>query len=528
MRALVAPLVHAILAATVVLGGADAHGQVAGAAPDPAGDPRPVVDPAAAPAADPAADPMVALGLGTVVARVDRGTTAYLALAQGGVAVVDVSAPGAPRLVSTLLPGHAVSRLLLDGDRLWAVVLTESAHAFAVADPAAPVALLPGAAPSASAPSASTPSAPTPSAPTPSAPTPVPRAKVLEVSGGRVIFDGGSARGFAAGMHVKVVSQRLVTKPDLVKGGVAQVPSGEVTAVVAIEELAEGRAMAVLGRGDVALAGDLVVATDDELSESLFLPRRAPFHWSLGFMARPFLGVGAPGIYPVGGLVDGYARYTFDAVPVALGVEMAPMGFAVLTRDLHYPGTFALTASYVTDYFEIGLGGGALVGNAGPCAQGGTLQDVDTDDDGIPDTPRFVPDGEPVCEENNGATFNQVLRLGAYDGLRFSWSSSIFARPEGFVLGVGRGEVAVPVSSSLGLFGAGGVGESGWAFGEVGVRSLFGGTGAPGTVILSASLGVSAVFDGAGTFVEEQGGYASYQREVVVGPAVGFGMEWRL
>ena len=47
-------------------------------------------------------------------------------------------------------------------------------------------------------------------------------------------------------------------------------------------------------------------------------------------------------------------------------------------------------------------------------------------------------------------------------------------------------------------------------------------------MILSASLGVSAVFDGAGERVEDQLGYAFYQRETVVGPAVGFGMEWRL
>ncbi|MCC7072166.1 MAG: hypothetical protein IT383_12635 [Deltaproteobacteria bacterium] len=519
MRALVADLVPTLLVALLCVASASARAQSAGGLGEPTVD------------ASTAVDPAVTLGLGTVLARIDRGKVAYLALAQGGVAVVDQSMPGAPRLLTTLLPGQAVSRLLLDGDRLWAVVLSESAHAFSVVEPAAPLALLAGAdvhpAASAVLPAPHPPSPPS-TAPVAAPSAPAPSAKVLEVSGGRVIFDGGTAGGFAAGMHVKVVSQRLVTKPDLVKGGMAQVPSGEVTAVVAIEDVAEERAMAVLGRGDVAAPGDLVLATDEGLSESLFLPRRAPFHWSLGFMARPFLGVNAPGIFPVGGLVDGYARYTFDAVPIALGVEMAPMGFAVLTRDLHYPGTFALTAAYVTDYFEIGLGGGALVGNAGPCTQSGAEQQIDTNDDGVPDEFRFVPDGEPVCEQNNGATFNQVLRLGAHDGLHLSWSSSIFARPEGFVLGVGRGEVAVPVSSSLGLFGAGGVGESGWAFGEIGVRSLFGGTGAPGTIILSASLGVSAVFDGAGTFVEQAAGYAYYQREMVVGPAVGFGMEWRL
>jgi hypothetical protein len=200
------------------------------------------------------------------------------------------------------------------------------------------------------------------------------------------------------------------------------------------------------------------------------------------------------------------------------------MGFALFTRDSHYPGTFVVGASYTTDYFEIGLGAGALVGNKGPCFQEFAGEEIDIDGDGFPDEFRETPVGEPTCEENNGPTFNQMLRLGSLDGLHLTWASSIFARPDGFVLGVGRGEIATPVSSRLGLFGAGGVGESGWAFGEIGVRSLFGGTGAPGTTILHASLGVSAVFDGPGVIAE----FGGFQREVLVGPAVGFGVEWRL
>lgn len=102
------------------------------------------------------------------------------------------------------------------------------------------------------------------------------------------------------------------------------------------------------------------------------------------------------------------------------------------------------------------------------------------------------------------------------DGLHIAWGSSIFVRsPEGFVFGMGRAELGVPVSSTLGLFAAGGGGENGWGFGEVGVRSFFGGTGAPGTVMLSASLGGAGVFDGPA-------------HENVIGPSVAFGMEWRL
>jgi len=53
------------------------------------------------------------------------------------------------------------------------------------------------------------------------------------------------------------------------------------------------------------------------------------------------------------------------------------MGFALFTNDQHYPGTFVLGVSYVTDFFEIGLGGGALVGNKGPCFQEFTEEETE-------------------------------------------------------------------------------------------------------------------------------------------------------
>ena len=79
----------------------------------------------------------------------------------------------------------------------------------------------------------------------------------------------------------------------------------------------------------------------------------------------------------------------------------------------------------------------------------------------------------------------------------------------------GKKGVAAPLTSRLGLFAGGGAGENGWGMGELGVRTWMSGTGAPGTLILSASLGYSAIFDGP-------------SRDFVGGPAVGFGMEWRL
>jgi hypothetical protein len=260
------------------------------------------------------------------------------------------------------------------------------------------------------------------------------------------------------------------------------------------------------------MPGDLVEVTDAPLSESLFLPRRAPFNWRFGFVARPYLGISGDGTFPVGILADGYVTYTFDDLPLTLFAELSPIGTAVLGNEAHYPIVTAAGAAYTTDFVEIGLGGGALVGNKGPCQL--IVDEIDTDGDGFPDQFRERRD-ERECEGNTGATFNQILRLGALDGIHLKWSSSIFARETGFVFGVGRGELAVPVSSRLGVFAGGGAGENGWGYGEVGVRSFLGGAGTPGTLMLQASLGGAAIFDGP-------------SRETIGGPSVAFGLEWRM
>lgn len=314
-------------------------------------------------------------------------------------------------------------------------------------------------------------------------------ARVTAVTGGRVLFDAGTEAGFVKGTRLRIVSQRLERKPDLVTGEWRDAPSGAVTAVLEVEEAQPRRGMAVLGRGDTAEVGDVIELTQAPLTERLLAPRRAPFQIRAGFEVRPFLGLQGQS-KPVGLMLDAYAHWYLSDVPVVLSIVGAPLGIAFNTQEAHYPGTVAVTAAYATDYFEIGLGVGALYGNVGPCELN-------------------------VCEVNTGFTINQVLRLGAIDGLHLEWHSSIFSRPNQFVFGVGRGEIAVPLNSRLTLFGAGGGGENGWATGEFGVRTAVGGAGGRGTVILAASLGVSGIFDGP-------------SHENVIGPAVSFGAEWRL
>lgn len=415
---------------------------------------------------------------------VTRGSLEYVPLATGGVAIVDTST-AEKKVLATILEGHFVTRLIVDGDRLIALETKEEALVLSLDDPRQPRVVRGATMPAA-------PVAKAVEAVTVAAPSAV--GTVVDVVGGRVIFEGGIEKGFRKGLHVRVSSQRKEQKPDLLTGAMVEVPSGEVTAVLAIEQSDARRGMALLGRGDVAEKGDLVEVTTEPLSERLFFPRRAPFEWRFGFVVRPFLGLDGT-TKPVGILLDGYVAWYPSSLPLSVTVMAAPFGFVINGKEPHYPGTFFVMGGYSTDFFEIGLGAGALTGNLGPCF-----------------TPS--PGATAECEVNTGFTINQHLRLGALDGFHLSWNSSIFSRPTQFVFGVGRGEVAVPLTSRLGLFAGGGGGENGWAMGELGVKTALGGAGAPGTIVLRASLGYSALFDGP-------------SREFLGGPAVAFGMEWR-
>lgn len=440
---------------------------------------------------------LTGLGLGRIVDLTRRGGHGYAALESGGVAVIDLGDPARPKVVARIAEGRPIARVLVSGDALYLLEVRQEALAFSLADPGRPTpqGVLAEVRP---APVVAQPAArvePTPAAAPspPPAPAAAREVQVVEVLSGRAIFDGGREEGFTEGRHVRIVSQQLVEKPDLSTGGTRKVPSGEVTAVLRIEQTDAHRSMALLGRGDVVAPGDRVELTTEPLSERLFIPRRAPFTFRAGFHARPFLGLEARS-KPVGMLLDLYGSWYLSAAPVALTASVSPLGLGIGTVDRHYPTTVAVTGAYTTDFFEIGLGAGALLGEDGPC--------------------RAIPLGPANCEENSGFTINQVLRLGALDGLHVSWNSSMFSRPDRFVFGMGRGELNVPLTSRLGLFGGGGGGENGWAFGEFGVRTYVGGTGSAGTLVVSASLGYASIFDGP-------------SGEAVGGPSVAFGMEWR-
>src|SRR5262245_56649145 len=125
------------------------------------------------------------LGLGEIRAQVARGANLYVAPASGGVVVVDLSDPAAPKLVSRFAPGRPVSRLLVAGDSLVVLESHEEATTWSLVDPRAPALAVGTPVPAATPVPVAT--VATAAAPPPAVPAPA-RAKVVEVRGGRVIF----------------------------------------------------------------------------------------------------------------------------------------------------------------------------------------------------------------------------------------------------------------------------------------------------------------------------------------------------
>lgn len=115
----------------------------------------------------------------------------YLALAQDGLAAVDVSDTGHPKLMGRFLEGRIISQVLAEGDQLVALEVREEAVRLSVANPPAPPGVrgTKGSGPAAMAPveSGAAPPVVAQSAALGVAVPAPPQAKVAEVNNGRII-----------------------------------------------------------------------------------------------------------------------------------------------------------------------------------------------------------------------------------------------------------------------------------------------------------------------------------------------------
>ncbi|NBC45275.1 hypothetical protein GTZ93_36295 [Corallococcus exiguus] len=429
------------------------------------------------------------LGLGPVLDSVVHQGVTYVALGRGGIAVLKLDG-AAPQLVRRIEESRRFVRLVVVGQSLLAIEQREEAHAFSLATPEQPqpdsLASALGAARDLT---VVTQAPPPPQAPPPTSAPSSARLTVTAVKDGDVTLTGGALTGLGEGTRVRVRTQ----------------DSREV--VLKVIESREDSAIARLGRGENVRVGDTAVVTDAPATARLFFPEPGVPRLRYGFHARPFLALDAKtregkSARAGGLLLDAFIAWRPGDLPLVLSAQLDPVGFGLGTGLRHSPGSAYVAAAYSTDFLEVGIGAGALFG------QKACITQFDYDPNTYePINPRTF------CDSNAGVSFQQVLRLGALDGFHIAWNSAILSRDNQFRFGSGRGEVQVPLTPSLSLFGAGGGSASGWNFGELGVRSFLKGTGGAGTTVLSASLGIVSLSDGTG--------------EALTGPSIAIGIERR-
>ncbi len=230
---------------------------------------------------------------------------------------------------------------------------------------------------------------------------------------------------------------------------------------------------------------------------SLVAPPRRGGLWEVDVGTRAFLPIGNIGF---GLLGSGALAYRFLA-PVAIHAELAPVGIAGGKQGtIGTAGAHAIVA-LDTQLFEIGLGVGAATLNS------------------------------PVTEATSSLSFAQAARIGARDGLAFSYRSNIVVDNDKFQLGAVSVSLQVGLAPSWWFLVAGAGGPVGFAQGDLGIRYLVHGDLGPGSLLLTGTLGGAGVFKSVKSSTTTQGSF-TYYRTVksadYAGPALGVGIEWRL
>jgi hypothetical protein len=121
-------------------------------------------------------------------------------------------------------------------------------------------------------------------------------------------------------------------------------------------------------------------------------------------------------------------------------------------------------------------------------------------------------------------TVVQLIRLGAQDGLNLTARTSVVLFHSEFGFGGMVASLQIPVNSGYWLTLAGGGGDLGYGFGEVGLRTLLDGNGGAGSKFLYVSAGGGGVFESSSKCAFD---FCSSGTMGYGGPMAGIGGEWR-
>jgi hypothetical protein len=429
-------------------------------------------------------------------AEVDAHRT-LIACGQSGLWVVERAASGTYTLAAVQdLGGDVVGLFVRDG-RIWAEVAELKARpvsrssgntgSFPTEAPAAPTAPAPSPQSTRTAHSAA------PNVIIESAPK-VHDRKVTEVGIGEVVVDIGVDDGLKQGDRIELA----IDVTDTIGGQTAQ--DRRVLAVGIVRTVARGYARVALGMNERVPLGASARPVSRSTSESRMAPPRAAGLWELMLRLRPFVALEGLG---GGVLMQASAGYRFES-HFALAAEVHPFGFASgkgETNATSVPAAAFVSALYDHDVFGVGLGIGMQ-----------TVHDTDFE----------TPSG-------SGTLLTQRLRLGARDGLNLDLRNDVVLFHSVFDFAGFVGAAMIPVGQRAWLLFEGGGGSAGYAYGEIGLRSLLRGNGQQGSVFLSVTLGGQGVFEYRTRMcVGTDFAFQCEDDQVYAGPMIGIGAEYRL
>ena len=395
-----------------------------------------------------------------------------------------------PRFVrSYAFAGEVVGFIAEPSGRLWVKLQVLEARPFSTATtpPAGVFPALTPSSPAAAAPSTTTvAAAPAPAPAMPLLPRPQ-NGRVVRKASGEVWISLGSLDGIARGDRIEFA----VTSEGAPESEEAEL-SREDIAVGVVTNVIPAGARVRLGLNESVPEKALARPTRAPPSGSLAAPPRVSGLWELELLMRPFAAMDELG---GGALLSGSFGYRSDHLHLQALID--PLAFAaVRTKRSVGAANAAVTASYDSHYFEMGLGLGAQTVN---------------------ETDFSVSPG-------SGLSLVQLVRFGARDGLNFSARTSVVLFHSQFQFGGMVAGAQIPVTRGYWFLLNGGGGNVGYGYGELGLRALLAGNGFAGSKYLTVTAGGVGVFR-SGTCADFFS--ACTDGAAYGGPMVGVGGEWR-
>jgi hypothetical protein len=192
-------------------------------------------------------------------------------------------------------------------------------------------------------------------------------------------------------------------------------------------------------------------------------------------------------------LGEGEIVRRFDA-PVSIHAMAKPVGYATGKEGGVATASGLGVIALDTHLLELGLGAGAV-----------TLE------------------GRGTTES---VAIAQLARIGARDGVAFDTRSTIVVVNDKFKFGSFDGSLQFPLAPRWLMLMRGGGGVQGYVYGDAGAKYRLTETRGEGAISVSGALGVTGIRGQ--DACTSQAGYVQCSSLDYVGPAIRFGVEWRL